>query len=222
MNIIIACKTIRMELEMAIADTGCAFPVIWMDPGLHEVPKRLHDALQETMDKITNVEHVLLYFGFCGNALLGLVPHGFKLVFPKADDCITLLLGSTARRRELEPHSYFFTPGWLGNNKSILTEYDDAVKEFGDASADYIYEFMLCGYQRALLVDTHVGDMEAVREKTRPFSEKFNLTQEIVEGDTCLFRKMLAGEWDENFVVIQPEEEVNYVHLFGEEREQEL
>jgi hypothetical protein len=33
---------------------------------------------------------------------------------------------------------------------------------------------------------------------------------------------MLAGEWDENFVVIQPEEEVNYVHLFGEEREQEL
>jgi hypothetical protein len=205
-----------MELEKVIEETACPFPVIWMDPGLHDVPKKLHGVLQETLDRIANVEHVLLYFGFCGNALLGLVPHGFKLVFPKADDCITLLLGSSNRRKELEPRSYFFTPGWLGNGKSILTEYDDAVKEFGEASADYVYEFMLSGYQRALLVDTHVGDMDAVREMTRPFTEKFKLSQELVEGDTRMFRQMLAKEWDENFVVIQPEEEVTSAHLFGE------
>jgi hypothetical protein len=137
-------------------------------------------------------------------------------VFPKVDDCISLLLGSSARRKELEPRSYFFTPGWLGNGKSILTEYDDAVKEFGEASADYIYEFMLEGYQRALLVDTHVGDIEAVRELTRPFSEKFNLAQDVVEGDDRMFRQMLSGQWDENFVVIQQEEEVTHAHLFGE------
>jgi hypothetical protein len=205
-----------MELEKTIAETGCTLPVIWMDPALHEIPKKLHDTLQDTLDRISNVEHVLLYFGFCGNAILGLVPHGFKLVFPKADDCITLLLGSTARRRELEPHSYFFTPGWMGNGKSILTEYRDAVEEFGEASADYIYEFMLSGYQRALLVDTHVGDMDALRELTRPFSEKFKLSQEQIEGDTSLFRRMLYGEWGEDFVVIQPEEEVAHHHLFGE------
>jgi hypothetical protein len=215
MDIIVACKTIRLELEDAIADTACQFPVIWMDPSLHEAPKKLHDALQETLDKISNVEYVLLYFGFCGNAILGLTPHGFKMVFPRIDDCITLLLGSTTRRREMEPRSYFFTPGWLGNGKSILTEYDDAVKEFGEASADYIYEFMLNGYQRALLVDTHVGDIEAVKEMTRPFAEKFKLSQELVEGDTRMFRQMLAREWDENFVVIRPDEEVTSAHLFG-------
>jgi hypothetical protein len=203
-------------LEKAIADTGCHLPVLWVDPDLHEFPDKLHDALQETLDQIFNVEHVLLCFGFCGNALVGLSPHGFTLVFPKVDDCITLLLGSTDRRKELEPHSYFFTPGWLGNNKSILTEYEDSVKEYGETSADYIYEFMLCGYQRALLVDTLVGDMEAVKEKTRLFSEKFKLSQEVIDGDTHLFRQMLDGDWDENFVVIQPEETVSHAHLFGE------
>ncbi|MDR1916868.1 MAG: DUF1638 domain-containing protein [Synergistaceae bacterium] len=215
MNIIVACKTIHRELENAITDTSCTFPIIWVDPIFHESPKQLHEVLQKTLDQISNVDHVLLCFGFCGNALLGLVPHGFKLVFPKVDDCITLLLGSTDRRKELEPHSYFFTPGWLGNNKSILTEYEDIAKQYGEESADYVYEVMLCGYHRALLVDTHVGDIDAVKEMTRPFSEKFNLSQEIIEGDTRMFHQLLGQEWDENFVVIQPEEAVSHAHLFG-------
>jgi len=217
MNVIVACETIRQELEKAIADTGCPYPVLWLDSSYHEFPNKLRDALQETLDRISDAEHVLLCFGFCGNAFVGLVPHGFKLVFPKADDCITLLLGSPERRKELEPHTYFFTPGWLGNKKSILTEYEDSVEEFGEESADYIYEILLDGYQRALIVDTNVGDIDAVKELTRPFSEKFNLCQEVVEGDMRLFRQLVSGEWDENFIIIKPEETVSHAHLYGEE-----
>ncbi len=215
MNLIVACTNMKRELTHVLQQEGCDYPVLWIDSKYHDLPDKLHNVLQETLDSVSNVEHVLLSFGFCGNALVGVQPHGFKLVFPQIDDCITLLIGSTKRRKELEPRSYFFTEGWMSNGKSILTEYADTIALYGQESADYVYDFILEGYQNALLVDIGLGDMEALRAKTADFSEKFHLQQQVVQGDLCLLRRLIAGDWTQDFVVLEPEECVRHEHLFG-------
>ncbi|MBP1628958.1 MAG: hypothetical protein H6Q00_3433 [Holophagaceae bacterium] len=55
---------------------------------------RLKVQLQDTFDALNDVDRVLLAFGSCGNALLGPQTRGFQLVFPKVDDCISLLSGA--------------------------------------------------------------------------------------------------------------------------------
>jgi hypothetical protein len=70
--LIIACQMIADELNLAISRTGVDYPVIWMESRLHEHPDRLRARLQDEIDRISNVRHIVLAFGYCGNAMLGL------------------------------------------------------------------------------------------------------------------------------------------------------
>ena len=64
---VIACKTIEDELNFAMQQTGCTFPVVWLEPGLHNVPEKLHAAVQTAIDDLADDCRVLLAMGFCGN-----------------------------------------------------------------------------------------------------------------------------------------------------------
>ena len=48
--VIIACETLRDELEFALAGVGDAPQVVWIESGLHNVPGKLHARLQEALD----------------------------------------------------------------------------------------------------------------------------------------------------------------------------
>ncbi len=107
--VIIACKTIEQELNAAMEQTGCDYPVVWLEPGLHDVPKKLHETLEAHLDTVRGYDTVLLAMGFCGNSVVGLHTHDFELVIPRRDDCISLLLGDTQRPFA----AVFLTEGWL-------------------------------------------------------------------------------------------------------------
>ena len=79
-------------------ETECSYPVMWIESGLHINPDSLRKRLQEELDHLGNIDRALLAFGYCGNALLGLRAEHFRLIFPRAEDCITLMLGSGPRR----------------------------------------------------------------------------------------------------------------------------
>ena len=50
---LIACNTIRDELEKAMAETGVARSVVWIESGLHLVPDSLRRRIQEELEKIS-------------------------------------------------------------------------------------------------------------------------------------------------------------------------
>lgn len=70
-KIILACQTIADELKLAINLTGVDYPVLWVESGLHNYPERLRKRIQQELDRISNVSTILVAFGFCGTALLG-------------------------------------------------------------------------------------------------------------------------------------------------------
>jgi Protein of unknown function (DUF1638) len=216
-TVIIACRTIADELRVALGETACAYPVLWIESGLHLRPESLKTRLQEELDHIENVRQALLAFGYCGNALLGLRAGDFRLIFPRVDDCITLMLGSGSRRNAIgrECGTYFLTKGWLDFERNIWVEYQETVKRHGKEKADRIFKVMLRHYQRLGVIDTGAYDLGGFLEQARDIGEALALKPQVIPGTLEYLKKLLTGPWDEDFIIIHPGETVTVNHIYG-------
>lgn len=216
-TLVVACRTISDELNMAIRETGCNYPVLWVDSGLHVYPDSLRDHLQKELNRIGNVDLVLLAFGYCGNSLLGLTPPAYRMIFPRVDDCITLLLGSKERRNEIsdEMGTYFLTKGWLDYEKNIWVEYQESIKRYGKVKTDRIYKMLLEHYKRLGIIETGAYELESFLERTKNIAKDLKLKHHVIPGTTRYLKKLLTGPWDEEFILINPGETVAMEHIYG-------
>ena len=97
---ILACETLKPELELVMKKLNCSYPLVWVDSGKHAWPDKLRIAVQEKLDGEfpPSCKTVLMVFGFCGNAMVGVHSRERTLVLPRAADCIPLYMGSRAER----------------------------------------------------------------------------------------------------------------------------
>ena len=158
-EVVIACKMMEAEMEKALEATGSQAIVLWLDKELHNVPERLRDVLQETMDDAERTHHpdrVLLAFGFCGNAAQGLRAGAYQLILPRTDDCITMLLGSRQRKAALEAGvgTMFLTQNWIGSDNDLLSVRNRMFEEYDEDEAQEIFDMMYGHYSRIALLDT--------------------------------------------------------------------
>ncbi len=204
---VVACQTLRDELEYVLGTLGNKPDVIWIESGLHNAPKKLRRRLQETLDGVDGYDHVFLLFGLCGNAVLGLTAGNFHMIIPKVDDCISLLIGSQAQRDKLarEKAAYFLTDGWLRGERNIWVEYQYSIQKYGKETADDIAKTMYGHYKALGLLDTPAAPIEQLVEKTKMISETFGLEQIVLPATTQYIKELFSGVWPtEKFVVIQP------------------
>lgn len=216
-TLIVACRTIEDELELARREVGCDLPIRWIESGLHNWPNRLRDRLQQELDAITDADRVLLAFGYCGNSVVGLTTGDFELIVPKADDCITLMLGSCARREEVsaEKATYFLTPGYLDHEANLWSEYGALVAKRGKEKADWVYTAMLQHYRRLGVIETGSFELQPFFERTRPIAETFKLDHEVIPGTTSYLCRLLTGPWDEAFLTIGPHDTLSLDRIFS-------
>ncbi len=215
-TVIIACNTIRNELEKAAVETNCAHSFVWVESGLHLVTDSLRRRLQEELDRINGVKRVLLGFGFCGNAVAGLKSGDYQLVIPRVDDCITLLLGSKETRDGCNRHGgvYFLTKGWLEGEVNIWKEYQAVMARFGPERTERIYRRMLAHYKFLALIDTGAYDLPGLIPYARDISATLNLELLILQGTDRYLKNFLLGPWnDDDFVIIPPFTTIELTHL---------
>ncbi len=210
-TVILACQTIKDELRLALKETGVDYPVIYIEAGLHNRPEALHRRIQEQLEMLDNVETVLMAFGFCGNSLLGIKSSVFTIVVPRVEDCIPLLLGSCETRKVIcqEMGTYFTTKGWLDYEQNILWEYDRCVSRYGESRALRVMKTMLGNYLRLMVIDTGAYPVESVTPRTEEFAAKLGLRHVIAPGSLRLLHKLLLGQWDQEFVVLNPGDELH-------------
>jgi hypothetical protein len=92
--LVIACATVMEEI-LPLLPQGMQHQVF--DFGLHVNPASLRATLQEAIDSESGkFETILLGYGLCSQALVGIRSSGCRLVAPRVDDCIALFLGSRA------------------------------------------------------------------------------------------------------------------------------
>ena len=154
------------------------------------------------------------------------------LVLPRAHDCITLFLGSRERyTREFNrcPGTYWYALDYVerrdgtgtalslgaGVDTDAPSVYEEYVEKYGKSNADYLMEVMggwKEHYQRAAFIDLGVGDSTHVETQARDEAERRGWTFERYEGDLVLLRRLLMGDWESDFLVLQPDQQVAMTH----------
>jgi hypothetical protein len=208
---VVACATVIEEI-LPLLPGGMTYAVL--DFGLHLTPGNLRDRLQETINAAgAEADTVILGYGLCSMAVVGLKATDCTLIVPRVDDCIAIFLGSaTAYRAELkkEPGTYYLTKGWIEVNDTPFEEHKRLVKQYGPERADRMINLILKHYTRLAFIDTGQHEQERYRQYTRRAAAQFNLRYEEIPGSTALIKKMLYGPWDDDFVIAWPGETISY------------
>jgi hypothetical protein len=104
---VVACATLIDEI-LPLLPEGVTYQVL--DFALHLTPELLRTRLQANIDSApAEADALILGYGLCSMAAVGLRATGCTLIVPRVDDCIGIFMGSQALYRQQsgqEPGTY--------------------------------------------------------------------------------------------------------------------
>ncbi len=219
---ILACAVVIEELRSKLPpEIECEI----LDFGLHRTPETLKAKLQETIDKTTGFDTIVLAYGLCGQAVLGLHSESATLVVPRADDCIAIFLGSRAaylKEQRDNPGSLFLSKGWIegriddSGTPPPMKQYDLMVQRYGEQRAKRMQEvyqekYRTRNYKRMAFITTSgETNLDEYKETARQRAARLNLRYEEIHGSTAFMEKIATGLWDEEFVVVSPGRPISF------------
>lgn len=218
---VIACATVIEEM-LPLMPPGIEQHTL--EFGLHAYPERLRNTLQAKIDQVVQ-QHageaddltILLGYGLCSQALVGVQARGCRLVLPRVDDCIAIFLGSRAaysQQAGAEPGTYYLTKGWVEVGETPFSEHERTVARYGQERAERLYKIMMANYKRLALINTGQYELAKYRAYARRTAERFGLRYEEIEGSDAMVRKLLFGPWDEELIVLEPGEAFTLGHFY--------
>ncbi len=226
--LLIGCEVILRELCDAAARSPHIVDVRFLTKGLHDLgAKSMRAALQEAIDAVDPGRHdaIALGYGLCGNGLVGLEARSIPLVIARAHDCITLLMGNRTTFEHYfqdHPGTYFRSAGWLERGKDIeplaqtrtgtgLT-LDALIARYGEDEGRYLYEELTRYrqvYRQLTYIETGLEPDRRFEDQARAEARERGWRFEAVPGDLTLFRRLLAGDWDDrDFLVVPPRQRI--------------
>jgi hypothetical protein len=226
----IVCDMLMLPVEHLQRSSPHELVLTDLSASLHVEPVPLRDRIQLEIDRIEEEDPaanaIILGYGLCGGATAGLRARSKPLVLPKAHDCATIFLGSRERYEQehaTTPGTYWFTEdnvkrgdalkGWLLGDASrsdgVNATYEEYVEKYGQENADYLMEALgewQSHYERGAFLETGLATDGTAREKARQESELRGWRFESVLSDLTLIERLMNGEWNEDFLVVQPGE----------------
>ena len=179
-----------------------------MEPGLHLHADKLKVELQNIIDEITvDTATIILGYGLCSKAVIGLKAENSTLIIPRVDDCVSMFLGSQELYKDQlkkEPGTYFLSRGWIHAGITLIEELKRTESRLGKRAAEIVKKRMLREYKRLAYIDMGHDDQERYREFAQRAAEELGLYYEEINGTTELIKQMLKGPWDDKFIVAPP------------------
>jgi hypothetical protein len=231
----LTCEVLARPVYLCAAQSSHVVDVELFQRGLHNQPPDLRTRLQAHIEAASGYDAVVLAYGLCGQGTLGLIARHAPLVIPRAHDCITLFLGDRQRYQvqfDHYPGTYWYTQDYLergdGSNSSLSmgsgsdvqleTVYDEYVQKYGKDNADYLMEVMGAWqnhYRRSVYIDMGVGDGAVAAAEAQAKATRRGWSFERMNGDLILIRRLLAGDWQNDFLVLQPGQQVTMTYDEG-------
>jgi hypothetical protein len=224
----IGCRLLIRELSDAIARSPHLVDAQFLPEGLHETgASTMRARLQEAIDALSCARYdaIALGYALCGNGLHGLVARQAPLVLPRAHDCIALLMGSRTKYQayfEANPGAYYRSAGWVERSADLdaqLTgigvgrDLNALIEKYGEDSGRYLYQEMLSrfhqSYNKLVYIRTGLDPDESFLNRARAEAQEKGWTFEEVIGSPDLFRRLLAGDWLNDFLIVPPGYEVS-------------
>jgi hypothetical protein len=215
---IIACETVIEEM-LPLIPPKMKHEVL--DFGLHIKPEILKIKLQEAVTASSkDADCIILGYGLCSQAVVGLKADNCTLVIPRVDDCIAIFLGSTESYKQQHlkaPGTYYLTKGWIEVADNPFDEYENTVKQYGKARADSIYRQLLKNYTRLGFINTGSLNLEHYQSHAKNIAYKFNLQYEEIPGSDTIARHLVQGPWDSSILVVPPGQTISFLDFRQDE-----
>lgn len=208
---LIACSMMEDEINNILKQLNIPIPIVWIDRGFHNTPEKLKNELQNQIDQLQDQDEILLAFGLCGNGTEGICSKNTKLILPRFDDCINLLLctGQRTSRALTRADSLYLTRGWTLDKESILQQYDIIKEQYDEEMCDIIFETMYGHYHAITVIDTGCYDTAPVLDYAQQAANLLDLDVEISPGSNRILYQLLSGDWNEHFIILQPGEKIS-------------
>jgi hypothetical protein len=222
----IGCDALARPIYLCSARSPHVVDLTLLRRGLHNDPSDLRSLLQTEIDATSSeYDAIVLAYGLCGGATAGLVARHIPVVIPRAHDCITVFLGGRERyQAEFTEHpgTFWYVHDHLerddGSGQALLgvgsasdeqlhETYQQYVTKFGKDNADYLMETLgawLDHYSRAVFIDLGVADTGAVEARARAEATRRGWLFERMTGSLEIVRRLLAAEWEQDFLVLEP------------------
>jgi len=238
---LIACEVLTREVSYCVARSPHVVDVEFTEKGAHDESDVLRALLQSKIDAIQDAgksyDAILLGYGLCGNAAVGLDARGTRLVIPRAHDCCTLFLGSKAKFKEHfadNPSQPFSAGGYMERGGEYVREgsvgkllgqdrtYDEYVALYGEENARYIVETLGKAlddkdHDKIVFIDVPETRNPQHAAECRARAEAEGKEYVELEGSTRLVRKLVNGEWDaEEFLIVEPHQRTAGVYDWDE------
>jgi hypothetical protein len=226
----LTCGVFARHISALAEQNPATVTVRLLEQGLHMRPKSLHEALQAQIDSVApNIyDAILLVYGLCGQAVVGLTARHTPLVMPRAHDCVTLYLGSRERyisEFTAHPGTYWFSAGvveqhgssvGMGAGMALISEsdYQDWINRFGEDNAQYLREMNEMwhrAYERAAFIETGMGSEVSGEQYAQSIANKYDWQYTKLKGNLRLLKMLLAGEWvSSEFLIVPPKQSISF------------
>jgi hypothetical protein len=214
-------------VERLAAESPHEVSVASLSAALHAEPASLRARIQASIDAVRpGPDAVVLAYGLCGGATAGIEARGVPVVLPRAHDCATIFLGSRERyerEHDSTPGTYWYTrdqlergnalKGWLlgdaARSEDAIATRAEYEARFGADNADHLMSVLgewHTRYERGAYLDSGFDESDEAAERARAESESRGWRFERVPTDLGLMRRLLWGDWDDDFAVVRPGE----------------
>lgn len=231
---VIACNVLTREIGWCAARCLNTLDIVFFPKDEHNAPSRLRQTLQQEIDRAaegqTRYDAILLAYGLCGNATVGLTARDCPLVIPRAHDCTTLFLGSRERFREHfmdNPSQPWTSLGYAERGDTLISDgnarafdmdnlsFAELAERYGEENARYLVSAMSVGQESDNLpfLDVPETRIRELADRLMRCITESGKTVVTLPGNIGLIEGLLSGNWlEEHYLVVHPGESIEGVY----------
>lgn len=201
-TIILSCPTLKGELLAALKQANNSSTVYFMPKELHSDPNKLRSYIQDFIDRLYNVDRVVVCASGCGGGTTGLKATTAELIIPKTRDCVDILLSEIDRMQDKRKRRVYMTKSWYDYHQDSSLNLDKLIEAKGKEEAENFIRTLYKGFEEFYIVDTGTYDIQEIMDGLAPFIKVLNGKFTIVKGEYAILHKLAEENYDDSFIRI--------------------
>lgn len=210
-TVILGCSSLKEYIDEAQRKVKTNYPVFYLNRLYHRDPSEMREHIIEKLSSLDkDVDTILVAMGHCGGSWVG-VKAPCRLVIPKIDECVSLLLQNTDEvKSDLKEPGHLYVREKDPMKENFHAIFDKLTENLDEETKKRYHEDWKKYYHEIDIIDTKINDcrrvdyIRTVKEDADWLGAKLG----FVEGGTYLLEKLFSGKWDEQFIILERGEQL--------------